>query len=68
MCPQILDQSILRQIRHVQREEITVQEIYSQIALAMGNSHNSNVLKRIASEESEHYTFWKKYTLANFSR
>ena len=62
MCPQILDPSILRQIRYVQREEITVHEIYLQIALAMGNSHNSDVLKRIASEESEHYKFWKKYS------
>ncbi len=65
MCPQILDQSILRQIRYVQREEITVQEIYLKIALAMGNSNNSNVLKRIASEELEHYKFWKKYTASD---
>jgi VIT1/CCC1 family predicted Fe2+/Mn2+ transporter len=67
MCPQILDQSILRQIRYVQREEITVQEIYSKIAFVMGNSHNSNVLKRIASEELEHYGFWKKYTASDVS-
>ncbi len=67
MCPQILDPSILRQIRYVQREEITVHEIYLQIAFAMGNSHNGDVLKRIASEELEHYKFWKKYSSSDIT-
>jgi vacuolar iron transporter family protein len=62
MCPQIFDQSILREIRYVQKEAITVHEIYSEIALAMGDSHSSSVLKRIAREELEHYKFWKEYS------
>lgn len=62
MHTQIVDRSILRQILSVQREEITVREIYLQIASAMDDSHNRDVLRGIAGEELEHYQFWKKYT------
>jgi VIT1/CCC1 family predicted Fe2+/Mn2+ transporter len=60
-----LDRYTFLQIFSVQREEITVVEIYRQIASTIDDPHNREVLRRIADEELEHYTFWKKYTAAD---
>ncbi len=57
-----LDRYTLLQILSVQREEITVVEIYRRIASTIDDPHNREVLRRIADEELEHYKFWKKYT------
>jgi VIT1/CCC1 family predicted Fe2+/Mn2+ transporter len=62
MHSRILDKYTLRQILSVQREEITVVEIYQRIASTIDDSHNSDVLRGIAGEEREHYNFWKGYT------
>jgi VIT1/CCC1 family predicted Fe2+/Mn2+ transporter len=62
-----LDRYTLLQILSIQREEITVVEIYRQIASTIDDPHNREVLRRIAGEELEHYKFWKKYTAADIS-
>jgi len=63
----MLDKYTLRQILSVQREEITVVEIYQRIASTIHDSHNRAVLRGIAGEELEHYHFWKSYTAADIS-
>lgn len=47
----------------LQRGEITEYMIYKRIAGSTRDSHNREVLSRIASQEYEHYLIWKKYTL-----
>lgn len=53
---------MLRQILSVQREAITMGEIYKRIASTIDDQHNRDKLLGIAGEELEHYNFWKKYT------
>jgi vacuolar iron transporter family protein len=67
MYSRILDRYTLLQILSVQREEITVVEIYRRIASAIDDTHNRDVLRGIAREELEHYNFWKQYTSADIS-
>jgi vacuolar iron transporter family protein len=63
----MLDRYTLLQILSVQREEITVVEIYRRIASAIDDTHNRDVLRGIAGEELEHYNFWKQYTATDIS-
>jgi hypothetical protein len=65
MYSRILDKYTLQQILSVQREEITVVEIYRRIASTIDDSHSRDVLRGIASEELEHYKFWKRYTASD---
>jgi vacuolar iron transporter family protein len=67
MHPRILDRYTLLQILSIQREEITVVEIYQRIASAIDDTHNRDVLQGIAREELEHYNFWKNYTASDIS-
>jgi VIT1/CCC1 family predicted Fe2+/Mn2+ transporter len=46
----------------MQRGEITEYYIYKKISLAQKDSHNRDVLKRIAQDELGHYEIWKQYT------
>jgi len=41
-----------------QRNEITEYHIYSRIAKRTSDSHNREVLERIANEELQHYSIW----------
>ncbi|WAC04965.1 MAG: VIT1/CCC1 transporter family protein [Methanoregula sp.] len=52
----------LDKITTFQRGEITEHRIYTMIAGSVSDSHNREVLSRIASQEYEHYLIWKKYT------
>ena len=56
------DPAIIRTILGMQRGEITEHHIYKKIASAERNSHNRDVLTRIAEEELGHYSIWKHYT------
>ncbi len=46
----------------MQRGEITEYHIYKKIAAAQKESHNREVLARIAQDELGHYNIWKQYT------
>jgi VIT1/CCC1 family predicted Fe2+/Mn2+ transporter len=65
MYSPIVKRSVLRQILSFQKEEVTVGEIYTQIASTIDDPHYRDVLRRIAGEEMEHYRFWKKYTASD---
>ena len=58
---QLTDES-LRKIAALQRNEITEHLIYERIAQVTPDSHNREVLTRIAGEEVQHYNIWKQYT------
>ena len=45
-----------------QRSEVTEHFIYEKMSQSTKDSHNKEILKRIAGEELEHYNFWKEYT------
>jgi VIT1/CCC1 family predicted Fe2+/Mn2+ transporter len=57
-----LTDKILNKISTRQRNEITEHHIYLKIAEVTHDSHNRDVLTRIATEEYKHYTVWKQYT------
>jgi VIT1/CCC1 family predicted Fe2+/Mn2+ transporter len=63
----MLDRYVLRQISTVQREEVTVGEIYMRIAPAIDDLHIREMLREIAREELEHYSFWTKYTASDIA-
>jgi VIT1/CCC1 family predicted Fe2+/Mn2+ transporter len=46
----------------MQRGEITEHYIYTKIAAAQKDTHNREVLTRIAQDEIGHYGIWKRYT------
>ena len=46
----------------MQQAEITEYHIYTKIAAAQKNTHNREVLTRIAQDELGHYEIWKQYT------
>lgn len=52
----------LDKIISLQRGEISEHRIYTRIAGSTRDSHNREVLSRIASQEYEHYLIWKKYS------
>jgi VIT1/CCC1 family predicted Fe2+/Mn2+ transporter len=57
-----LTDKILNKISTRQRNEITEHRIYLKIAEVTPDSHNRDILTRIATEEYKHYTVWKQYT------
>ncbi|MDD1702185.1 MAG: VIT1/CCC1 transporter family protein [Methanoregula sp.] len=57
-----LTQGTQKKLHSFQRNEITEHHIYSKIAQVTRDTHNREVLDRIAAEELEHYTVWKSYT------
>ena len=67
MYSQFLDRSLLQQILSIQRDAITMGEIYKRIASTIDDPHNRDMLLGIAGEELEHYNFWKKYTARDVS-
>ncbi|MFA6255308.1 MAG: VIT1/CCC1 transporter family protein [Patescibacteria group bacterium] len=58
----MLDQKITKQIIRAQKNEITEFYLYQKLASITKNSHNQEVLKKIAQEEKEHYNFWQTQT------
>ncbi|MGB8310157.1 MAG: VIT1/CCC1 transporter family protein [Methanoregula sp.] len=58
----MLPEKSIERILFLQRNEITEHHIYLKIAQVTPDSHNHEILTRIASEELQHYNIWKKYT------
>ena len=53
---------LIQIFKEFQRNEITESQIYLNLAKTEKLEANRDVLKKIASEEKDHYEFWKKYT------
>lgn len=58
----MLNREIEKVILNAQRNEITEHFIYQKLAQSISDSHNKEVLERIANDELKHYNFWRKYT------
>ncbi len=56
------DETILRHMLTLQRDEITGYETYLKLAQVNQDAHNREVLEHIAQEEMGHYLFWKSRT------
>ncbi len=50
------------QMLEAQRAELTESEIYHRLAATARDSHNAEVLRRIAGDERAHHDFWKDRT------
>jgi len=50
------------QLLILQQEEINGYHTYNRLSKIVKDPNNSNILKRIASEEFKHYKIWKEYT------
>ncbi len=61
-----MDNSALKKIIWFQKQEITEHLIYSKLAASTKDVRNQKVLQQIASDELNHYHFWKKYTRKEF--
>jgi VIT1/CCC1 family predicted Fe2+/Mn2+ transporter len=57
-----LDKNIKNKIRLAQVNEITEYYVYKKLAQSIKDTHNKNILNRIADDELKHYNFWKKQT------
>ncbi|HQH53927.1 MAG TPA: VIT1/CCC1 family protein, partial [Candidatus Hydrogenedentes bacterium] len=51
-----------RQLLAMQRNEITEYHVYKRLAQRQTDTHNRDVLQRIAEEERNHHDFWQGYT------
>ncbi len=51
-----------RDIRKIQKGEITAYHIYRNLSAVIKDKENASILKRIADDELEHYKILKKYT------
>lgn len=60
-----IPESIIKQLLQAQQNEITEHHIYLKLAGSIKDKHNSDVLRKIASDEKAHYEVWKKYTGAD---
>ena len=56
------DQKNIATLLSLQKGEITEYLIYTKIAATITESHNREVLTRIAADELAHYGIWKRYT------
>lgn len=52
---------IKKQIRAMQRDELTGYYVYKAIAMKMKNEENRKILERIAQQEKNHYDIWTSY-------
>ena len=62
MTETMSDPVLIATLIAMQRGEITEHHIYTKIAAAQKNTHNREVLTRIAQDELGHYGIWKRYT------
>jgi len=60
--PQVLNESVKRQVLAFQRNEITEYHIYKRLARKIREAGNARILDQIAEDEFRHYHGWKKYT------
>lgn len=57
-----MDKKIKKQIRIIQKEEITGYYIYNKLASRIKDEHNAKILRILANHEMDHYDILKKYT------
>lgn len=57
-----LSQEVINKLLFLQKDEITSHHTYNRLAKAIKDEHNSEVLRRIANDEIQHYAVWEKYT------
>ncbi|HHU56460.1 MAG TPA: rubrerythrin family protein [Acholeplasmataceae bacterium] len=57
----------IKDIKVLQRRELTDHYLYLKLANRQKNEHNKEVLKKIAQDEWRHYHFWKKLTNVEMS-
>ncbi len=62
MTETLFEPALIATLLAMQRGEITEHHIYEKIAAAQKDSHNREVLNRIAQDELGHYDIWKRYT------
>ena len=62
MTETLFDPALIPTLLVMQRGEITEHYIYKKIAAAQKDTHNREVLTRIAQDEIGHYGIWKRYT------
>ena len=60
-----LDKETRRLILGSQRNEITEHIVYGKLANSSKNPKNRKILEQIASDELDHYNFWKEFTEEN---
>lgn len=58
----MLSKKELKDIKFLQRRELTDHYLYVKLAKRQKDPHNKEVLTRIAKEEHGHYNFWKNIT------
>ena len=58
----MLDDKIKKRILSFQRNEITEYVIYNNLSRLLDDSHNKEILRRIADDELKHYEQWKEQT------
>lgn len=58
----MFDEEIKKKILVAQKSEITEYFIYEGLSRTIKDSQNRELLKSIASDELQHYNFWKKFT------
>jgi VIT1/CCC1 family predicted Fe2+/Mn2+ transporter len=56
------DSSVMQAMLRAQRNEITEHQIYAKLARSTGDSHNRDVLEKIAADEMRHYELWRTLT------
>lgn len=61
----MLDKEAEKTLLTAQKNEITEHFIYEKLVHSIKDSHNREVLNRIANDELKHYNFWKEYTHRN---
>lgn len=57
---QNIPENIKKQIRFMQRNEITEHFVYTNIAKRVKNPENKKILEKIASDEAAHYEVWTR--------
>lgn len=62
MTSKVLPPQIFKQLLKAQKNEITEYHIYSRLADSIKDKNNSEILRKIGSDEKRHYEIWKKYT------
>jgi len=62
MNERLTGEKVRQTLLGLQRGEISECMIYRKIARGVSDEHNRGVLTRIADQEYEHYTLWKRYT------
>lgn len=57
-----MDEKLKRELIQAQRNEITEYHVYRRLARRQKDSHNRQVLEKIAADEKRHYDFWGTLT------